>query len=546
MSVPSDAPAPELPHLRVELPNGSTQRVTLGASTSLGRDPGCTVVLDDPMVSRSHAEVRRTPEGRFALVDMGSSHGTYVAGHRITHVVLNHLDEFVLGTTRIRYVDPGRAEKVDRETFSVDTTDAWVQQRVRIAADMTFPPASSVDDAEGLRQGYEKLRAAYQITKAIGTHRELDEILERILETAFEILPADRGAILLADAETQQLMPRIAKLREGGRERFILSRSILSEVVSTKSGILSADAGQDARFGDAESVMSEGVRSAMSVPILYDNELLGVMHLDSQVASGVFSQNDLELFSSIASQAAIAIKNAYLTQSIQEETRNRLQLQRFLSPSLVDQLARGEMVLGGDGSARTVTVLFADVRGFTRMSESMPPARIVAMLNEVFDRLLEVLFRHNGTFDKYIGDEIMALFGAPVDIPDPAGSAVRCAVAMQAAIADLNVRRTQAGEPPIAIGVGIHTGEAVCGAIGSAKTLQYTAIGDAVNTASRVCGVARPGQVLITEATRAAASHAFDLEPLPPATLKGKSEPIRCHVVRGAAPGAGHPPMTLG
>jgi adenylate cyclase len=289
----------------------------------------------------------------------------------------------------------------------------------------------------------------------------------------------------------------------------------------------------DSRFSGAHSIIMQGIRSTMCVPLLHADELLGIMHMDSQIATNAFTEKDLQIFTSIANQAAVAIQNARLAKKIEHETRTRAQFQRLLSPNLVEQLVKGDLKLEKGGEQREVTLLFSDIRGFTSMSEKKPPSEIVNMLNEYFEVMVEVLFRLNGTLDKYVGDEIIALFGAPVGMPNAPLAAVQCAIEMHKALREFNRTRIAEQQEPIRIGVGINTGLVVTGAIGSTKTLQYTAIGDAMNTASRLCQLAKPGEILISETTMRRVAKEVEVEALPPTKVKGKNDPVRIFNVLG-------------
>jgi adenylate cyclase len=167
------------------------------------------------------------------------------------------------------------------------------------------------------------------------------------------------------------------------------------------------------------------------------------------------------------------------------------------------------------------------------MSEKKEPAEIVHMLNEYFELMVDVLFRAQGTLDKYVGDEIMALFGAPVDMPDSPLHAVRCAVDMQKALREFNRTRVAEGMEPIRIGIGINTGRVITGAIGSSRTLQYTALGDAVNTASRLCSIAKAGEIILSETTMRRVADQVESLQLPAVRVKGKEQELQIFNVVG-------------
>ncbi len=508
----------------------SGRSFALGATNSIGRDPASTIVIKDLAASRTHAEIRRTPEGRYVLVDLQSTHGTYVAGKKVSELNLTHGDEIFIGTTHFRFQDD--KAPAARGDVQVDQAPApFVQKKVAITGDEQFKAAKEIASPQDLARSYEKLRAAYALSRAIGTEHDLDALLQRVLDTAFRLLPADRAVILLRDVSTGMPVPRVSKQRTPGGDKIVLSNTIVNEVTANKSGLILADTGASLQFGSAKSIVAQGIRSAMCVPIMYAGELLGIMHLDSLVATNVFQDQDLELFTSIANQAAVAIKNQLLSESLRNEAKARVQFQRFLPPSLVDQMVRGDLRLTKGGELRQITVLFSDIRGFTRMSEGMAPGEVMDLLNEYFEVMIEVLFRHRGTFDKYVGDELMALFGVPVPLQNAALAAVACALDMKRALAEFNAKQQDKGKQTLQIGFGIHSGEAVCGMLGSTKTMQYTAIGDTVNTGARLCGICEAGQIIISQQVMEQVTGKIEAEALPPVTVKGKSQALSIYNV---------------
>jgi adenylate cyclase len=271
----------------------------------------------------------------------------------------------------------------------------------------------------------------------------------------------------------------------------------------------------------------------MTVPLLHQDQLLGIMHLDSMIATGAFGEKDLQIFASIGSQAAVAIANSMLARKIEQEAKTRAQFQRLLSPNLVDQVVAGNLQLEKGGALTEVTLLFSDIRGFTAMSELRAPQEIVRMLNEYFELMVDVIFKHEGTLDKFVGDEIIALFGAPVALPSAEIKAVECALDMMIVLAEFNRVRAAEGHEEIKIGIGINTGTVVTGAIGSSRALQYTAIGDAVNTASRLCSVAKAGEIIVSEATYGRVQSMVNATTLTPVRVKGKADVLRVWNITG-------------
>ncbi len=225
----------------------------------------------------------------------------------------------------------------------------------------------------------------------------------------------------------------------------------------------------------------------------------------------------------------MAIHNSNLARQIEQEAKTRVQFQRLLSPALVDQVVKGKLQLEKGGALSEVTMLFSDIRGFTSMSESRAPQEIVRLLNEYFELMVDVLFKHEGTLDKFVGDEIVALFGAPVPMPNAELNAVSCALDMMSALRDFNRMRVDEGQEEIRVGIGINTGTVVTGAIGSSRALQYTAIGDPVNTASRLCSIAKHGEIILSEATYQKVKHEIAAVPMEPVRVKGKADELRIY-----------------
>jgi adenylate cyclase len=500
----------------------------LGPVTTIGRHPHNAVQILDRIVSKEHAQIIRQPDGHFLYRDLGSLNGSFMKDQRVSDHMLVDGDEITLGGTIILFQELSAqasqaAQRVSIQQPAQIDDAAFIQKKVETSAE--FLPEREIADVEALRADYEKLRLAHELGRSIGLEVDIDGLLEKIIMKAFELIPADRGVILLMESDGPK--PRVAKTRDGRNEKILLSRSILSEVVQHKTAVLSSDASADSRFQGARSIIMQGIRSTMTVPLIHQDQLLGIMHLDSMIAANAFGEKDLQIFASIGNQAAVAIRNAMLALKIEHEAKTRAQFQRLLSPNLVEQVVAGNLQLEKGGALTETTLLFSDIRGFTAMSEKRAPQEIVTMLNEYFELMVDVIFKHEGTLDKFVGDEIVALFGAPVALPNAESKAVECALNMMTVLADFNRMRVAEGQEEIKIGVGINTGTVVTGAIGSSRALQYTAIGDPVNTASRLCSAAKSGEILISETTYGRVHSMVHATALTPIRVKGKSDALR-------------------
>jgi adenylate cyclase len=509
------------------------------------------VRLVDREVSKEHAAIERM--GRdFILRDLGSSNGTFVNGRRVAELRLREGDEITLGASKLVFHGgegsgafaqvpqppqgtssapmPRAAPRVTvvAQSHSIPAFLAQMDQQ----APQNFRPAEQIQEMTTLKREYEKLRLAYEFHRQVSQQGKQADLFEQILSVAFQLLPSDHGVILKRD-EAGQYTPIAVKQRQGSPGNVMVSDSMLQKVAETHKAVLTADAIIDERFSSSESIVAQGIRSAMAVPLLAKGQLEAVLFLDSRQQTNAFSEKDLTILSGIAAQAAIALENAALGEQIQAEAITRAELSRFLSRAVAEAVIRGETEDLRQSRLAEVTCLFADIRGFTTLSENESPQEVVSMLNEFFTLMAGVVFRHEGNLDKFIGDCVMAVWGPPSSHPDDPARALRAALEMQDAVDVLNGSRMAAGKPPIEVGIGVNTGQAVVGYMGSSERHEFTAIGDSVNTASRLCGLAKGGEVLAADTTVKKAGTGFDVEPLPVTQVKGREKGVQAFKVLG-------------
>lgn len=498
------------------------QEFELGPFNSIGRHPDNTIQILDRIISKEHAQIQRTVDGRYLLRDLRSLNGTFMHGEKISERYLEDGDEITMGSTRLLFVDKDSDDDaLNRVTIAPGMTESHIRQRIN-AAGGGFLPESAINDEQVLRRDYERLRIGHELAKAVGSELDLEKLLPEILDKAFELVGADRGTILLKDPKTDKMVPKHIKTRSGkGSDNIVMSTAVMSEVLEKKAAVLSSDATMDSRFSGAHSIIMQGIRSTMTVPLLHADEILGVMHLDSQIATNAFTEKDLQICTGMASQAAVAIQNARLATRIEQEAQTRAEFSRLIPQAVVEQVVKGELKLDRVGRLTEITMLFSDIRGFTAMTEGRPPEEVVNMLNEYFEVMVDVLFQHSGTLDKFVGDEIIGLFGAPIYLEDAPLKAVTCALSMMKALDEFNRTRQAENLEPIRIGIGINTGEVITGAIGSSKALQYTAIGDAMNLASRLVDQAKSGEIILSAQTYSKVAHHVEAVGPEQADLKG-------------------------
>jgi class 3 adenylate cyclase len=229
-----------------------------------------------------------------------------------------------------------------------------------------------------------------------------------------------------------------------------------------------------------------------------------------------------------------ALSDAFnqMTHDLMLKDRYQAALVKTNSPEIAAELVKGTDIAPG-GENRDVTILYADIRGFTPLTEGMEPQEVIAIVNAFLERASEVVSAEGGLVDKFLGDQIMALFGAPMTRGGDAARAVRAGLRIQQAVDELSAGRVARGEPAIRVGVGINSGTAVAGFVGSPTRLNYTVLGESVNVAARLCSVAGPGESLLSEPTRRRLSSDFEVEPAGQRQLKGLSQPVEVFRVLG-------------
>jgi adenylate cyclase len=504
-----DIPRAKLIYTSIE---GVEAEFELEDTNSIGRHPKNSIRLHDREVSKYHAIIELRG-GVFWLRDLNSSNGTFVNNKRISESKLTDGDTLAFGSMRLSF-RVGRGMEALSTNSAKDLVTILPQEQPGAthihaklggaAEEEDFQPAGQIADVDTLRRDYEKLRVAYELSRQ-GITQDFATLLTRTLDMAFQLLPADNGVILLVEPETGVLVPHTVKRREGSNpdEEIVLSTSIINQVIHDRSSILLSDAILDPRFSGSQSIISQGIRSAMCVPLVAHDVVYGVMHLDSRQRIGAFSEKDLQLMRALAGQAAVAIANSRLLRKVEDDARTRGQLSRFLPPHVVEQMVAGRGAhISKGGREVSASVLFCDIRGFTSLSEAASgPQEIVDLLNDYFERLVEVVFARHGVVDKYIGDALMAHWGTLEHDKDPTFNAVAAALDFRDTIREFNRERALDGKPPIGMGVGVNTGPLVAAYMGAKRRLEYTVIGDTVNTASRLCGLAEADTVMISEQT---------------------------------------------
>ncbi|HVQ36026.1 MAG TPA: adenylate/guanylate cyclase domain-containing protein [Pyrinomonadaceae bacterium] len=520
---------------------------------TIGRAPDNAVVLDDPRASRYHAHIKSADDGSFTLVDGAMINGqlrrsankVFVNGGPHTESQLKNGDRVTIGASTIRFEQAAEERTTDvryddkplghtQLLISANDVMSTVLHSKQAETVATSPARDKV--LEALQRKANILTALYEMSKTLGSVFDLDAIFAKATDIIFRSTPADRVVALLAEGtgtenpEDVKLNPIAMRARDESlnnhARRLTIGRTITRKVMKDRVALLSQDAASDEEFAGVDSIVSQGVRSTICAPLVGESRVHGAIYADRLDPFAAFKPDDLELISAVAAQTAIAVENARAHERLAREEVARANYSRFLPEYVVKQMLENPESFKLGGVNQTITVLFADIRGFTSISEHAPPEKIVSLLNRYFSAMTDIIFAHGGTLDKYLGDGLMALFGAPTGTPEDASNALNAAVAMQRRILSINLELREEGLAEIGVGIGLHTGEATVGYIGSERRSEYTAIGDTVNTASRLESNARGGEILLSDATAKAARSRYKLKPRDPIMVKNREQQV--------------------
>jgi adenylate cyclase len=506
---------------RVELPDGIT---------SIGRGATNTIVVNVPSVSRQHARVR-VANGRCLVSDAGSTYGTYLNGSPLSgEIELKAGDTFQCGAVAFALERTSPADKVLLADDHQLLDGKSIVMRIEDVAGLQTPthaPVPMVETDGGTRlaerrkgpdrrklqlpfHGPDKrtgrdrrkmrfLRLLSEISKTLVDVLPLSQVLSRVVDLVFEVVPAERTFLLLRENADEAVTARVLRARDGSTPDATLSRTIITKVMRERVAMLADDARYDARLDGTESIQSMvNIRSFMCAPLWNRNDVIGVLYCDNP-HSRRFAAEDLDVFAAAANYAAVAIEQARVAEQLQKEMQKRERLARYHSPAVVDRILGGGMSAEEfEAQEREVTVMFADIVGFTPRAERMSPLDAAKMLNHFFTEMAEHIFELEGTLDKFIGDGLLAVWGAPLPQGDHADRAVSAALAMRSTLAELN----RGWDQPLQMRIALNSGVALTGDIGSPRRREFTVLGDVVNACSRMeSTLCKPDQIILSRAT---------------------------------------------
>jgi adenylate cyclase len=509
-----------------------TRRLRLETSPAgIGRASDNQAVLKDFSVSRHHARIEQRGESWW-VVDLGSTNGVKLNSQYVTEAGLADGDQVAIGNFTLTFNRTEANESVSISSSTFLRSIAEFREDFRLERE---PAKRAATLATTARERV--LEALAQVARTLLEVEELEPVLDKVMEAIFEQLPAERAYILLIVADgTAEL--RVARSRAGSTQTEVpVSQNFVDLVVRQKVAVLTSDAQADERFSAGMSVRLHQIRSAMCAPLWHRDSVIGVLFVDTPLATGCFTAEHLDLLTALANYSAVAIDRARLNEAIREEKRRRERLERYHSPAVVEAIVGKQLGEGERTETREVSVMFADIVGFTTRCQGMEPQDVAQFLTEFFSLASDAVFQYGGTLDKFIGDAVMAFFGAPMHQADHAERSVRAALEIQRRIATWNAQRLANGLDEVQIRVAINSGPVVVGDIGSETRVDYTILGNTVNVAARLEEmVAKPGWTVIGHGTERALGVHFQTELLGNIQLRGLQGKLPVYRVLGDEP----------
>jgi adenylate cyclase len=387
---------------------------------------------------------------------------------------------------------------------------------------ITVPKASALASESSAEA---KLQLIQQVSEKLVRIFDPQELLKEILAIVVQQTRADRGLLCLLDDDRNPVPIAAHGMQDEDSVR--ISRTVLSRVLNGRQGVLIQQKGGEAQA--LRSLAEMEVQCTLCVPLWTMDSITGLISLDSTTPDKTFTSRDLDLLLAVAHQAALGIERDRMSRQVAAERHVRDYLSKYIDKQIVEQIsARADTEDPLAAAERKLTILFSDIVSFTKISEPLQPTELAAFIREYLSSMTDIVFAHGGTIDKYIGDALMALFGAPVAIDNASECAVRTALAMKERIASFFAPGQKIA---LRARIGINTGVAVVGNLGSDRRMEYSALGDAVNVASRLQTFARPNEIVVDDKTYAETKHLFAYEQIGDIDVKNRAQPVPVYKV---------------
>ncbi len=543
----------------IVIENGALQgqKYEVDGDLVIGRHSSCTVVLRSPGISRRHCKISRT-NGKYMIEDLNSRNGSYINGQPVKNNKLANNDLINLSNYIVRFLAPEQKEAVKQSVVFEDDEAKKYSKAMSMDSPFSTDLASAIgpgsvgdigislaapgDETDQLVNDLQKrIDNLYQVTYALSSTTDEDELFDTILECLLTVFPQAHRALLLTGDKIDTVEVKIVRYRDPKKKQGAIkvSKSIVQDVLNRREALLVSDTAADEQFGTAVSIIAQNICSIIVAPLISQGEIYGILQVENINIINPFTAKDLNDLVGVAVQSALFMRNSKLARDVLLEGNRRAQLQRFFSPAVANEVMNGKVQLGGE--LKTGCTMFCDIVGFTARSEKNSAEEIIKQLNQYFGIMVGIILAEKGTIDKFGGDAIMAIWGAPIAVENDTGHSLSCSLQMQNAIVRFNRELEEQGSDPVEMGIGIHAGEFVAGNIGSQDRMEYTVIGDDVNIAARIESKALGNMVMGSESLVTKNSKLRILgSAFNPIPLKGKAEPLPIFSIRGMKTGEGY------
>jgi len=509
---------------------------------TIGRLPECDLHLPFSEISRYHARFFKTEPGIWLLEDLGSTNGTQLNQNPVTSAQeIKHGDVIQVGTICLNVILTGypHVNQINQTVLDIDDREVKVFENAKELQQKWIQADRTGEKEANYQIAINRLKDLVDIAKGLNSAVSIEAIFSRVQQVVFRNLPSIERLALLVDVKgSGQLELLDAAIRETDPQAHLatdgtwISRTICQKAFDEQAAIKTADALIDEQFDEKQSISAKGIRSALAVPLWDKHLVVGVLYADAGIDFNPWNQGgdeDLSFFSALGNIVASAVQRWLLTQKLRNEAVIRQRLERYHSPAVVQHIMAGGALEGGRLAPveADISILFADLAGFTALSERLSPAQIAQLLNSFFEEMLKEVFAFGGTLDKFIGDCIMAFFGAPEPQPDHADRALMAARRMLARLDRLNA--IGAFYEPLQLRIAINSGKAVVGDVGSSQRVDYTVLGATINLAARMQHICPLGECVVSEATFAKLTQKKGLVSMKDYQFKGIDKPVRIY-----------------
>ncbi len=528
--------------LNLHLQEGNTDTtVTVNQDIfTIGRLPECDLYLPFGGVSRCHARLLKIGADLWTIEDLGSKNGTQLNERLVTFPQqLHHGDIIWLGDVSLLVLFTDYAEPPLSPKQNEVSEQRTILRNVQQLQQQWIQANTKDGETTNKDQTIARLKDLVDIAKNLCGAASIEEIFSQVQQVIFRYLDSiDRLALLIDVHGDGELKLMNSATRSAYQQQNLaadgswISHTICQKVFAEKVAIQTADAQKDERFAGEHSILIKGIRSVMAVPLWDENKVVGVLYADANLSSYHWAhegEEELSFFSALANLVASSVQRWLLVEKLKTEEVIRQRLERYHSPAVVQQLIAVRRLPNGRLPPREseISILFADLVGFTAISERVTPTEIAQLLNNLFEEMLQEVFAWGGTLDKYIGDCIMAFFGAPEPQLDHADRAVAAAKGMLTRLEHLNAN--DFWQESLQLRVAINSGKAVVGDVGSSQRVDYTALGATINLAARMEAVCPPSECVISEVTYKMLSQSCDFQEMGYYRFKGINRLVKVY-----------------